>query len=108
MIAESLDRPIHQPIWSADGKSLTLVVVDDRSQYPARIDVGSGRLERLVDGPRVVGNLTTATSDSSLAVLASTDTEPPEVAGLEGGKLRRLSHQNDEWLSGEDSSRDGD
>jgi dipeptidyl aminopeptidase/acylaminoacyl peptidase len=99
LIAEALDRPIHQPIWSADGKSLTVVVVDDRSQYPARIDVGSGRLERLVTGPRVVGNLTTATSDSSFAVLASTDTEPPEVAALEGGKLRRLSHQNDEWLS---------
>jgi dipeptidyl aminopeptidase/acylaminoacyl peptidase len=99
LIAESLDRPIYQPIWSADGKSVTVVVVDDRSQYPARIDVGSGRLERLVPGPRVVDDLTTATSDGSFAVLASTDTEPPEVSALEGGKLRPLSHQNDEWLS---------
>jgi dipeptidyl aminopeptidase/acylaminoacyl peptidase len=99
LLAESLDRPIRQPIWSADGTSLTVVVVDDRSQYPARIEVVSGRLERLVTGPRVVGNLTPAISDSNLAVLASTDTEPPEVAALEGGKLRRLSHQNDEWLS---------
>ena len=29
----------------------------------------------------------------------ATDTEPPEVAALENGRLRRLSHQNDEWLS---------
>ena len=60
--------PIRPPQWSRDGPSLTFLVVDDRSQYPARIDVGSGRLERLVDGPRVVGNLTTATRYSSLAV----------------------------------------
>jgi dipeptidyl aminopeptidase/acylaminoacyl peptidase len=98
-LAESLDRPIRQPIWSADGQSLTVVVVDDRSQYPARIDVGSGRLERLVSGPRVIGNLSAAASDAGLAVLASTDTEIPEVAALENGKLRKLSHQNDEWLS---------
>jgi dipeptidyl aminopeptidase/acylaminoacyl peptidase len=99
LIAESLDRPIRQPIWSADGRALTVVVVDDRSQYPARIDLSSGRLERLVAGSRVVGSLSAASSDGALAVLASTDTDPPEIAALESGKLRKLSHQNDEWLS---------
>ena len=38
-------------------------------------------------------------ADGAFAVLDSTDTEPPEVAALENGKLRRLSHQNDTWLS---------
>ena len=47
----------------------------------------------------VVGNLSAGTPDGAFAVLASTDTELPEVAALENGKLRRLSHQNDEWLS---------
>jgi dipeptidyl aminopeptidase/acylaminoacyl peptidase len=99
LLAESLDRPIRQPIWSADGASLTVVVVDDRSQYPARVNVSSGRVERLASGPRVVGSLSSVGSDGALAVLASTATELPEVAALEAGKLRRLSHQNDEWLS---------
>ena len=99
LVAESLDRPIRQPLWSADGASLTVVVVDDRSQYPARIDVKSGKVDRLIAGPRVVGNVSPGGTDGAYAVLASTDTELPEVAALEGGTLRRLSHQNDEWLA---------
>jgi dipeptidyl aminopeptidase/acylaminoacyl peptidase len=107
LLAESLDRPIRQPIWSQDGKSITLVVTDDRSEYPARVDVSSGRVERLVSGPRVIGSLSAAPLDPGLAVLASTDTEIPEVSALEpstgsgqgNGKLRKLSHQNDEWMS---------
>jgi len=99
LVAEALDRPIRQPLWSADGASLTVLVVDDRSQYPARIDVNTGKVDRLVTGPRVVGNVTSGGSDGGFAVLASSDTELPEVAALESGKLRRLSHQNDEWMS---------
>jgi dipeptidyl aminopeptidase/acylaminoacyl peptidase len=98
-IAESLDRPVRNPLWSKDGASLTVVVVDDRSQYPGRIALSDGRVERLVTGRSVVGNLSVGPNDGSFAVLAATDTEPPEAAALENGKLRRLSHQNDEWLS---------
>jgi dipeptidyl aminopeptidase/acylaminoacyl peptidase len=74
--------------------------VDDRSQYPARVSVANGRLERLVTAKSVV-TAPSAGSDGALAVLAATATEPPEVAALEPsqpGKLRRLSHQNDGWL----------
>jgi dipeptidyl aminopeptidase/acylaminoacyl peptidase len=112
-LAESLDRPVRNPVWSKDGTSLTVVVVDDRSQYPARIgglapgsgtpgsDPGrrSANIERLVTSKGVVGSLSAGPNDGAFAVLASTDTELPEVAALEDGKLRRLSHQNDEWLS---------
>ncbi len=98
-LAESLDRPIDGPVWSADGAAITFLVDDDRSEYPARIPVAGGRVERLVTGPRVVTNLSQG-SDGAFAVLASTDTELPEVNALENGKLRRLTHQNDTWLSG--------
>src|SRR5262249_13113075 len=100
LIATSLDRPVRQPRWSKDGSSITFIVVDDRSQYPARVAVsGAGRVERLVTAKSVIGNLSDGTSDGAFAVLVSTDTEPPEVAALENGKVRRLSHQNDAWLS---------
>jgi dipeptidyl aminopeptidase/acylaminoacyl peptidase len=98
ILAEALDRPIRQPRWSKDGSSIVVVVVDDRAQYPARVSVASGRLDRLVTAKSVVNSPSVA-SDNGLAVLAATATEPPEVSALESGKLRRLSHQNDEWLS---------
>ena len=99
ILADTLDRPIRQPVWSKDGASIAFVVVDDRSQYPAQVPVAGGRVERLVTAKSVVNSLSSGPGDGSFAVLAAADTEMPEVAALEAGKLRRLSHQNDEWLS---------
>ena len=101
ILAESFDRPVRQPQFTKDGSAITFIVVDDRSQYPARIAVsGTGKVERLYTAKSVVTNPSSGdNADGGLAVLSATDTEPAEVAALEGNKLRRLSHQNDEWLS---------
>ncbi|HEX9369303.1 MAG TPA: S9 family peptidase [Vicinamibacterales bacterium] len=120
-LAESLDRPVRNPQWSKDGMSVMVVVVDDRSQYPARIrgltpapgapgsDPGRRmtNIERLVTAKSVVGNLSAGPGDGAFAALWATDTQPTEVAALEPStgsgqgtwRMRRLSHQNDEWLS---------
>jgi dipeptidyl aminopeptidase/acylaminoacyl peptidase len=94
----SLDRPVRQPVWEEGGASLAFVVVDDRSEYPARVTVSGDKVERLVAAKSVTTNLSAGPPDGSYAVLTSSDVEPPEVAALEKGKLRRLSHQNDAWL----------
>jgi dipeptidyl aminopeptidase/acylaminoacyl peptidase len=102
-LADALDRPIRQPVWEEGGASLAFVVVDDRSQYPARVTLGN-RVERLVTAKSVVTNLSAGRPDGAYAVLVSTPTEPAEVFAFEPatgagqGKLRRLSHQNDGWL----------
>ena len=98
LLADALDRPVRAPQWSKDGAGLTFLVVDDRSQYPARVPVAGGRVERLITAKSVVAALSAGPNDGAFAVLAATDTEPAEVAALENGRLRRLSHQNDEWL----------
>jgi dipeptidyl aminopeptidase/acylaminoacyl peptidase len=97
-LAESLDRPIRQPQWEEGGTSLAFVVVDDRSQYPARVSLKDGGVQRLVTAKSVITSLSAGVPDGAYAALVATDTEPPEVAALEAGKLRRLSHQNDAWL----------
>src|SRR4051812_37523752 len=108
-IADSLDRPIRQPVFEEGGTSLAFVIVDDRTQYPARVALGGpgspkasgdggGKVERLVTTRSVTTNLSAGAPDGSFAVLTTSATEPPEVAALEKGKLRRLSHQNDAWL----------
>jgi dipeptidyl aminopeptidase/acylaminoacyl peptidase len=105
-IAESLDRPIRQPVWEEGGTSLAFVVVDDRSQYPARVSLNApGKIQRLVAAKSVIGNLSAGVPDGAYAALVSTDTEPAEVAALEPStgsgqeaRVRRLSHQNDGWL----------
>jgi dipeptidyl aminopeptidase/acylaminoacyl peptidase len=98
ILAESLDRPVSAVSWAKDGGTLSFVVVDDRAQYLARIPAAGGAVEKLTEGRRVVSN-PTAASDGNFAVLSSTATEMPEVYAWEGGKLRKLTHQNDTWLA---------
>ena len=94
-LTDALDRPVNSATWLSND-TLSFVVVDDRAQYIARVPAGGGRIEKLLDGRRVV-NTPSGGSDGHLAVLASTATELPEVHAFENGKLRRLTQHNS-WL----------
>jgi dipeptidyl aminopeptidase/acylaminoacyl peptidase len=96
ILTDALDRPVRSPLWASDG-SILVTITDDRAEQIAKVNPADGRIERLTTGPRVVNGFTAA-SDGGLAVIASTPTEIPEIYALESGKLRRLSHQNDEWV----------
>jgi dipeptidyl aminopeptidase/acylaminoacyl peptidase len=98
-LTDSLDRPVNSAVWSADGRSLTFVVIDDRSQYVARVPAAGGKIEKLNDGRGVVQSIS-AGPDSAFAVLASTSTTAPEVYALENGRLRKLTSHNDPWMQG--------
>jgi dipeptidyl aminopeptidase/acylaminoacyl peptidase len=95
VLTETLDRPVRAPFWTADG-SILISVIDDRSEHIARVPAAGGPVIKLITGRRVVTSFS-AGADGGLAVIASTPTEVPEIYALESGKLRRLSHQNDEW-----------
>lgn len=98
LLTEALDRPASHPQWTPDGKALHFLLEDDREVQVARVDVASGRVERLTQGPRAFGALA-AGGGERVAVLAGTDHEPYEVAALERGAIRRLSAHNDSLLA---------
>jgi dipeptidyl aminopeptidase/acylaminoacyl peptidase len=98
VLTAQLDRPVSEPHWSADGRAITVLVEDDRSVYPARVDARGGRVTRLVPGKLVASDLSLG-RDGALTALVATDTQPGEVYAVERGKLRQLSHQNDGWLA---------
>ncbi|CAN5810825.1 S9 family peptidase [soil metagenome] len=99
VLTAALDRPVGGGTWSPDGSALLFTITDDRAQHVGRIPAGGGTVERLIEGRRVISNLTGG-ADGHLAVLASTATELPEVFAFEDGRLRKLSRQNEGWLSG--------
>jgi len=90
---DELDRGVSAPRFSSDGKTITFLVTDDRSAYPARAAVTGGAVERLMSPPMTVSSWTTA-GDCS-AVLSSTDTKPTEVYRAARWTLEQLTHQND-------------
>lgn len=98
LLTVGLDRAVQDPIaWSADGKSLSFVVQDDRITYVARMPVAGGPVEKLTNGRRVVSSISPG-KDGAFALLAATAGEPDEVHAWENGNLRRLTHENDAWL----------
>lgn len=98
VVTREFDRDVVQPRWSADGKSIYALVEDDRNQHLSKVNVATGQVERLLDGRRE----TTAFDlgkNNRIVFLDSTVDAPDEVFALEGRKARRLSNQNEPWLS---------
>ena len=98
VLTPGLDRAVEGPVWSADGQSLIFLVEDDRASYVGRIAAAGGNVEKLTGGRRVVSSLSLG-SDGKAVAPPATAAELPEVHALENGAFRRLSRQNDAWLS---------
>ena len=94
---EELDRGVSAPRFSADGKSLSFLVADDRSVYPAQAGLAGGKVQRLLSPPVVVSNSDTEAGHT--VVLSGGDDKSTEVYVFEGGALRQLTHQNDALLA---------
>ena len=52
MVTADLDRNVLAPQWSADGKSLYILLEDDGNQHLVRIDAANGKLQTLLAGRR--------------------------------------------------------
>jgi len=96
--AAELDRGVSAPRFSADGQSISFLVTDDRSVYPARVAIGGRAAERLASSPVWLNSPTVAAGCS--AALSGTETKPAEVYAIEGSTLRQLTHQNEPLFSG--------
>ena len=93
ILTAKLDRAVSQPRWAADGKSITVLCEDDRSEYPLSVDVATGTTKRLIDDPGVAFTHNDAAGHSVL--IWTTDSSPANIFAFEDGKLRKLTSHND-------------
>ncbi len=95
VVTATLDRPVSNVRFTADGRAVLATLSDDRAEQLVRIRVADGAVERLVDGRRVVAGYS-AGADGRTALLLSAPDKAPEVFARDAaGTLRQLSHQND-------------
>jgi dipeptidyl aminopeptidase/acylaminoacyl peptidase len=94
---EDLDRGVSNHRFSADGKSITFLVTDNRSVYPARANLAGGSAEKLMNPPIVVSNWNQ--SKDKVVVLSGNNSRPSEIYAFESGKLRQLTKHNDELFA---------
>ena len=94
LLTTALDRDVSDPTWARNGKSLTVLVPDDRAVYVASVELADGRFTKLLEGRRVVTGIDVAPTGRTVARVA-TATRPVEVFAFEGAALRALTHVND-------------
>jgi dipeptidyl aminopeptidase/acylaminoacyl peptidase len=95
-LTQTLDRNIGAPHWRDDGKSIYILVEDDRTEYLGRIATNGGQVVRIAGARDVIGEFTMA--HGKFALLYSNPTLPPEAFAFDGSApIRQISHQN-EWL----------
>lgn len=97
LLTGSFDRGVASPAFTPDGQSILFVTADDQSEYPAKVSVQGGSVERLVPGKLVSSHLVSQAGHTAL--LVSNDDAPEEAFALDGGSLRKLTSHNDKLLS---------
>jgi dipeptidyl aminopeptidase/acylaminoacyl peptidase len=97
-LTDKLDRAVTSYAFAAGSASVNIIVEDDDTTYPARVDLSGGPLVRTAPaGPFVVSAL--SSGGGHTALLESNDGAFAEVHALEGGQLRKLTAHNDAFLA---------
>jgi dipeptidyl aminopeptidase/acylaminoacyl peptidase len=94
----ALDRNSINPRFSPDGKSILFLVDHDGTQSLAALNLSDNKITRPFEGRFMMDGFSVA-KDGTLAATLSTMDRPFELYTVPGGKLTRLTHANDAWLS---------
>lgn len=92
-IPAELDRCMTHPKWSADGKSVLVLLEESRVTYLSRIDLASGKVDKLTRGNRFDADFDLR--NGRTVVLTGDGATPNELHALDGGNLRALTKQNE-------------
>ncbi|MEO8473178.1 MAG: S9 family peptidase, partial [Chryseolinea sp.] len=96
ILTKSLDRPVTNPEWSPDGKSIVSLIEDDRQRYVMSFDVASGTYKKLSSGDKSV-TVVKPLGDGRYVVSMSQFDSPHELYILENEKFTQLTTHNDDF-----------
>jgi dipeptidyl aminopeptidase/acylaminoacyl peptidase len=98
LLTQKLDRPVSNPRWSTDGKSVLGLVEDDRVRYVMSFDATTGKGTRLTTGQQSV-TVVKPIDASRSAVLMSQTNMLPEIYLLEKGTMKPLTNHNENFVT---------
>ena len=89
------------PVWSSDGRSITVVYAKEGKANLGSFDVASGKLSDVTTGNHAVVNYRALPDASKFVLLISTPTRIGDLFWLDkpGAQPRQLTHVNDELFS---------
>lgn len=92
VLTEALDRDVSGPAFSADGRSIDVLVTDNRNRYRLRVSAADGKTQPLSAADGVITAV--RSGGGHTVALFSHDDRPREVYAVESGKLRALTAHN--------------
>ncbi|GAB3900013.1 S9 family peptidase [Larkinella knui] len=98
LVSAALDRPVRNPRWSVDGKSVAVLVDDDRRTYVSAYDLASGQPNRLAAGDCAFADLE-QNPKGGWVTLMSKPQLPAEIYAVENGNTRRLTTIQDAFVA---------
>jgi dipeptidyl aminopeptidase/acylaminoacyl peptidase len=98
VLTRSLDRMSTEPHFSPDGKFIYFIADDDGAQNLCRVPSGGGEITRPIGGQVTVYGYSVAKSGEVAAQVTTAD-RPSEIFTIPDGKLTRITHTNDQFLS---------
>ncbi|MBL7727737.1 MAG: PD40 domain-containing protein, partial [Dinghuibacter sp.] len=98
LLATQLDRGVTNHRWFANGQKIMAIVTDDCERYVVAFEPATGKMERVIGGPRNFTSVEPHPDGSWLAGMAEAHV-PAEWYALENGALRRLTKANDELMN---------
>ena len=99
LLSKSIDRPLSNPRWNKDGKSIAALMEDDRQSDVVSFDVATGDLKKLAAGDRAFFELELNPFDGNWISLMTEPHLPPELFTIENVSTRRLTYVQDSFLA---------
>ena len=97
ILTKALDRPVTNPVWSKDGKSILALIEDDRQRYAMSFDVATGEYTKISEGDKSVTIVKALDANKAVALMSETK-KLPEIYVLENKSFKALTNHNGEFL----------
>ena len=98
ILTRALDRMSTAPRFSPDGKFIYFIADDDGTQNLCRVAAAGGEITRPIAGRLMLYSYSVAKS-GEVAALITTPDRPSEIFTIPDGKLTRITHVNDAFIS---------
>ncbi len=97
LLSHSLDRPVTNPRWSMDGKSIVALIADDRQRYVASFDITKGTIKTIALGDKSFTSVEPHNKGGWL-VFMSEPQLPAELYAVEGTNVRRITTLQNKFI----------
>ncbi len=98
LLTKELDRPVSNLRWGADNQSIFFLIDDDRQTYISSVDIGNGKISKVIGGDRCFSDLE-INQKGSLLTAMSDPQHPSNIYTLTNGSLNQITHVNEKWLN---------